>query len=159
MALCLSSSGSVTRLRCVGEGLEQGLDNGFTALMRVVAPALVARDVGVRAVGHERLDIRIGERTGHETGPAKGRDERCARASPDTDVLVFGHSHIPWETTTSTGLRLLNPGSPTDRRPQPWCTYLTATAADGGLRDVRLHRQPRPDGSTFAQAQGQGRPC
>ncbi|WP_283604794.1 metallophosphoesterase family protein, partial [Mycolicibacterium poriferae] len=55
----------------------------------------------------------------HETGAATGREARMARAYPDTDVLVFGHSHIPWDTTTKTGLRLLNPGSPTDRRRQP----------------------------------------
>jgi uncharacterized protein len=51
---------------------------------------------------------------------------------------VFGHSHIPWDTTTSTGLRLLNPGSPTDRRREPQCTYMTATVSDGQLRDVQL---------------------
>jgi putative phosphoesterase len=78
----------------------------------------------------------------HETGPAAGRETRCATAYPDTDVLVFGHSHIPWDTTAPGGLRLLNPGSPTDRRRQPHCTYLTATAADGELRDVALHRLP-----------------
>ncbi|WP_028654982.1 metallophosphoesterase family protein [Nocardioides sp. J54] len=78
----------------------------------------------------------------HETGQAKGREERMSAEYPDLDVLVFGHSHIPWDTVTSTGLRLLNPGSPTDRRCQPHCTYLTATAADGGLRDVVLHRLP-----------------
>ena len=78
----------------------------------------------------------------HETGPAKGREERCAAAYPDDDVLVFGHSHIPWDTTAPTGLRLLNPGSPTDRRRQPHCTYMTAVAADGVLRDVELHRLP-----------------
>jgi putative phosphoesterase len=75
----------------------------------------------------------------HETGAAQGREARMAAAYPDTDVLVFGHSHIPWDTTTVTGLRLLNPGSPTDRRRQPVATYLTATAADGRLRDVVLH--------------------
>jgi uncharacterized protein len=75
----------------------------------------------------------------HETGAAAGREQRCAAAFPDVDVLVFGHSHIPWDTTTATGLRLLNPGSPTDRRRQPVCTYLTATAADGRLSDVVLH--------------------
>ncbi|GAB3618197.1 YfcE family phosphodiesterase [Okibacterium endophyticum] len=75
----------------------------------------------------------------HETGPAAGREARCdAQFSADTDVLVFGHSHIPWDTTTSSGLRLLNPGSPTDRRRQPTCTYMTATAEDGKLRDLRL---------------------
>ncbi|HEY6931867.1 MAG TPA: metallophosphoesterase [Marmoricola sp.] len=75
----------------------------------------------------------------HETGPAKGREQRCADRFADTDVLVFGHSHIPWDSTAPTGLRLLNPGSPTDRRRQPHCTYLTAVAADGRLTDVTLH--------------------
>jgi uncharacterized protein len=75
----------------------------------------------------------------HETGSAKGREQRCSAAYPDLDVLVFGHSHIPWDTTTHTGLRLLNPGSPTDRRRQPRATYLTAIVVDGRLDDVRLH--------------------
>lgn len=79
----------------------------------------------------------------HETGASTGRDARMAAAYPDSDVLVFGHSHIPWDTTTETGLRLLNPGSPTDRRRQPHCTYMTATAQDGALRDVELHRLER----------------
>ncbi|MFK4118749.1 metallophosphoesterase family protein [Streptomyces longwoodensis] len=78
----------------------------------------------------------------HETGPAQGREARCAARFPDLDVLVFGHSHIPWDTTASTGLRLLNPGSPTDRRRQPHCTYLTAAVTDGRLTDVVLHRLP-----------------
>ncbi len=81
----------------------------------------------------------------HETGAAAGREARMSRLYPDTDVLVFGHSHIPWDTTSATGLRLLNPGSPTDRRRQPHCTYMTATADDGTLADVQLHRlPPRP---------------
>lgn len=75
----------------------------------------------------------------HETGGKEGRERRCAAAYPDVDVLVFGHSHIPWDTTADTGLRLLNPGSPTDRRRQPHCTYLTAVADGGELRDVELH--------------------
>ncbi|GAA5217149.1 MULTISPECIES: metallophosphoesterase [Streptomyces] len=79
----------------------------------------------------------------HETGAAQGRERRCADRYPDLDVLVFGHSHIPWDTTTDTGLRLLNPGSPTDRRRQPYCTYMTAEVADGRLADVELHRLPR----------------
>nr|WP_227466907.1 metallophosphoesterase [Nocardioides lijunqiniae] len=78
----------------------------------------------------------------HETGDAKGRETRCAATYPDDDVLVFGHSHIPWDTTTATGLRLLNPGSPTDRRRQPHCTYMTAVATGGRLEDVTLHRLP-----------------
>lgn len=76
----------------------------------------------------------------HETGGSAGRDARMARLYPDTDVLVFGHSHIPWDTTAATGLRLLNPGSPTDRRRQPHCTYMTASIAAGQLCEVVLHR-------------------
>jgi uncharacterized protein len=78
----------------------------------------------------------------HETGDRKGREQRCAARFPDTDVLVFGHSHIPWDTTAPGGLRLLNPGSPTDRRRQPHGTYVTAVAADGVLRDVTFHAVP-----------------
>ena len=78
----------------------------------------------------------------HETGPARGREARCAQRFPDADVLVFGHSHIPWDTVTETGLRLLNPGSPTDRRRQPACTYLTAVARRGSLQEVTLHPLP-----------------
>jgi len=76
----------------------------------------------------------------HETGGAAGRESRMSRRYPDTDVLVFGHSHIPWDTTTTTGLRLLNPGSPTDRRRQPFCTYMTGRVEGGALADVVLHR-------------------
>lgn len=97
----------------------------------------------LRARLPERADVTLaGVRFSviHETGGSAGRDARMSRLYPDTDVLVFGHSHIPWDTTTATGLRLLNPGSPTDRRRQPHCTYMTATVADGTLSDVTLHR-------------------
>jgi len=76
----------------------------------------------------------------HETGAASGRELRMSRRYPDSDVLVFGHSHIPWDTTTKTGLRLLNPGSPTDRRRQPFCSYMTAEAENAALTHVVLHR-------------------
>ena len=75
----------------------------------------------------------------HETGQARGREERCSVRFDDLDVLVFGHSHIPWDTTTQSGLRLLNPGSPTDRRRQPHCTYMTVTVDAGRLGEVTLH--------------------
>ena len=74
----------------------------------------------------------------HETGARTGRETRVDRAFPDTDVVVFGHSHIPWDTVTPTGVRLLNPGSPTDRRRQPTATYLTARVRRGKLTDVEL---------------------
>ncbi|WP_225829750.1 metallophosphoesterase [Streptomyces sp. NK08204] len=101
-------------------------------------PALRAR---LPEVAYAELDgLRFG--VVHETGPAQGREARCAARFPDLDVLVFGHSHIPWDTTAPGGLRLLNPGSPTDRRSQPHCTYLTATLDHGTLDEVVLHRLP-----------------
>ncbi len=85
----------------------------------------------------------------HETGAAAGRERRADRDHPETDLLVFGHSHVPWDTVTPGGLRLLNPGSPTDRRRQPVCTCLTLTLDGGEVRDVVLHpvsRDPVPRG-------------
>jgi uncharacterized protein len=79
----------------------------------------------------------------HETGSAGGRERRCDAAFPDVDLLCFGHSHIPWDSTTPGGLRLLNPGSPTDRRRQPDCTYLTFELDAGAVGDVQLHCLPR----------------
>jgi putative phosphoesterase len=98
-------------------------------------PELRARLPEVARVTLDGLSVAVV----HETGPAKGREERCATAYPGVDLLVFGHSHIPWDTTGPGGLRLLNPGSPTDRRRQPYCTYQTATITAGRLEQVALH--------------------
>lgn len=98
-------------------------------------PLLRARLPEVARVTLDGLSVAVV----HETGQAKGRDERCERAYPDVDLLVFGHSHIPWDTTSPRGLRLLNPGSPTDRRSQPYCTYQTAVIESGRLAEVALH--------------------
>ncbi|WP_122260841.1 YfcE family phosphodiesterase [Ornithinimicrobium cerasi] len=93
----------------------------------------------------------------HETGGKAGREERARAAYPDLDVLVFGHSHIPWDTEHD-GLRLLNPGWPTDRRRQPRCTYLTLSVLDGVLDDVRLHRLPPRTGAPARRAPRVPRP-
>lgn len=105
-------------------------------------PALRARLPAVARVELDGLRVAVT----HETGPAGGRERRCAAQFPETDVLVFGHSHIPWDTVAPSGLRLLNPGSPTDRRRQPYATYLTAEVRDGVLAEVQLHELPRRPG-------------
>jgi putative phosphoesterase len=97
-------------------------------------PALRAR---LPEVAHATLDgVRVA--VVHETGAAAGRERRADLAHPGVDLLVFGHSHIPWDTTTPGGMRLLNPGSPTDRRRQPAGTFMTVDLADGAVHDVRL---------------------
>ena len=73
----------------------------------------------------------------HETGQSKGRETRADAAFPGVDVLIFGHSHIPWDTVSPAGMRLLNPGSPTDRRRQPHCTMMLADVSGGDI-DVEL---------------------
>ena len=77
----------------------------------------------------------------HETGPARHREERMDAQFPDTDLLIFGHSHIPWDSTAPSGMRLLNPGSPTDRRRQPFCTYMRLDL-DGKSITPDLRRLP-----------------
>ncbi|WP_153393650.1 metallophosphoesterase family protein [Ornithinicoccus halotolerans] len=88
----------------------------------------------------ELAGLRVG--VVHETGQKQGRERRMRAAFPDLDLLVFGHSHIPWDSEYE-GLRLLNPGSPTDRRRQPACTYLTLRLQEGRVEDLVLHRLPR----------------
>lgn len=73
----------------------------------------------------------------HETGQKARREERMDEVFPGVDLLVFGHSHIPWDTVAPSGMRLLNPGSPTDRRRQPVCTMMTVTI-DGERVDNTL---------------------
>lgn len=74
----------------------------------------------------------------HETGDARTRERRMDAAFGDVRLLIFGHSHIPWDTTTPGGLRLLNPGSPTDRRRQPHHTFMTVVIDGTDVRDVTL---------------------
>lgn len=97
-------------------------------------PALRARLPEVADVEVEGLRLAVV----HETGQAAGREARMDAAFPNSDVLVFGHSHIPWDAVSPAGMRLLNPGSPTDRRRQPLGTFMAAVADDGDLVDVRL---------------------
>jgi uncharacterized protein len=54
----------------------------------------------------------------HDSGAAAGRMARLRRRFPHADLVVFGHSHIPLDDA-GPGLRIFNPGSPTDRRRQP----------------------------------------
>lgn len=75
----------------------------------------------------------------HETGQAAGRERRMDAAFPDVDLLVFGHSHIPWDQPGLDGQLLFNPGSPTERRAQPHHTLGTLELADGEVVSHAVH--------------------
>ncbi|PYC76063.1 YfcE family phosphodiesterase [Micromonospora arborensis] len=129
-----------------GDWVDEALLDAMTARSRRLigvygnndGPALRARLPEVARVELGGLRVAVV----HETGARTGREKRCAERFPDVDLLVFGHSHIPWDTEAPGGLRLLNPGSPTDRRSQPHATYLTTEVRAGRLSKVELHRIP-----------------
>jgi hypothetical protein len=73
----------------------------------------------------------------HDSGPSAGRLRRMRRRFPEAGLVVFGHSHIPLDESAD-GLRILNPGSPTDRRRQPHGTIGLLTVADGQLERARI---------------------
>ena len=68
----------------------------------------------------------------HDSGAAAGRLTRLRRRFPSADLVVFGHSHIPLDESAP-GLRIFNPGSPTDRRRQPHGTLGLLQIEDGRL--------------------------
>jgi putative phosphoesterase len=68
----------------------------------------------------------------HDSGPKTGRLARMRRQFPSADLVVFGHSHIPLDESAG-GLRIFNPGSPTDRRRQPHGTIGVLHIADAQL--------------------------
>ena len=73
----------------------------------------------------------------HDSGPAAGRTRRMHRQFPGAALVVFGHSHIPLDVTAD-GVRIFNPGSPTDRRRQPHGTVGVLRVEDGVLTRARL---------------------
>ena len=70
----------------------------------------------------------------HDSGARSGRAARMRRRFPDADLVVFGHSHIPWDEPGIDGQWLLNPGSPTERRRQPHRTMAVIEISDGRFR-------------------------
>ena len=55
----------------------------------------------------------------HDSGLKAGRWERMRKRFPEARVVVFGHSHLPWNEDRG-GLLVFNPGSPTWKRKAPF---------------------------------------
>jgi putative phosphoesterase len=73
----------------------------------------------------------------HDSGPAPGRHARLRRRFPAARLVLFGHSHIPLDQDGD-GVRIFNPGSPTDRRRQPQGTFGLLHIDDGLLLEARI---------------------
>lgn len=109
--------------------------------IRAIGPPVVAvrgnvDSAELRRLLPEREVVRLGDvRLGviHDAGAAKGRLGRMRRAFPDTDAVVFGHSHIPLLETDGR-FQIFNPGSPTDRRRSPQFTMGIARIDGARLR-------------------------
>ena len=78
----------------------------------VVLKLPIKREV---VVGHCRIGIV------HILGDSKSHARLARQEFSDARVVVFGHSHIPWNQDVE-GQLLFNPGSATDRRRQPMCS-------------------------------------
>lgn len=124
-----------------GDVVERGLLDRIRALGVPLHAVLGNNDGSLHGVLPERWEGTVaGVRIGmvHDTGGRAGREIRVKRLFPDADVVVFGHSHIPWNAEGVGGQLLLNPGSPTERRSQPSRTIAVLDLADGAVRSAEI---------------------
>lgn len=73
----------------------------------------------------------------HDSGQKQGRLARMRMRFPAAELVIFGHSHIPLDEAAD-GLRIFNPGSPTDRRRQPQGTIGLLEIDSGQLVAARI---------------------
>ncbi len=88
----------------------------------------------------ERLSITLGGlrvAMVHDSGSKTGRAARLRCWFPDAQLVIFGHSHIPFDEQHD-GQRIFNPGSPTDRRRQPYGTMGLITIEATELLEIQL---------------------
>lgn len=115
------------------------MEPGFLEALRAVAPVhavLGNNDGALRGVLPETVEVELGGvRVAmiHDSGPRAGREGRMRRRFPDAGVVVFGHSHVPWNEPGLDGQLLFNPGSPTERRAQPHHTFGLLHLDDGAV--------------------------
>jgi hypothetical protein len=76
----------------------------------------------------------------HDPGARAGRAARLHRRFPDADVVMFGHTHEPCAETGIGRQLLFNPGSPTQRRRQPFHTFGRLELRDGRVVSHSIER-------------------
>ena len=95
----------------------------------------------VRRYGRRKVVLAGGLRIGmvHGDGPggttlSRARDAFAAEA---LDVILFGHSHVPYCERYG-GVWVVNPGSPTDKRRQPRFSFAVLEVTAPGALEARL---------------------
>lgn len=78
----------------------------------------------------------------HQSGPASGRKARLRRWFPEADLVVFGHSHLPWHEISERpsdhhSQHHVNPGSAILRRRAPRCTVAQVLLVGGLVARVQ----------------------
>lgn len=73
----------------------------------------------------------------HDSGPREGRGRRMRRLFPGADLVVYGHSHTPFDGSDA-DVRLFNPGSAADPRREPVATYGVLDIEAGRLVGSRI---------------------
>ncbi|TDF99623.1 metallophosphoesterase family protein [Paenibacillus piri] len=107
------------------------MDEEVVALFEQIAPVdgIAGNNDGVDIIerfGRCKVLHLAGYRIGlvHGDGGRKSTLERAIDvfSGMNVDIIIFGHSHIPYKGTHN-GVLLFNPGSPTDKRRQPHYSY------------------------------------
>lgn len=120
------------------------LDEGVLKALGEVAPVhavLGNNDTSLVGVLPVRRVVELGGvRIGmvHDSGPSAGRGARMRRLFPDVEVVVFGHSHTPCNEVGDPAQLLFNPGSPTQRRAQPFHTLGELQINEGVITEHRI---------------------
>jgi uncharacterized protein len=107
-----SSVASLEALRALGPPVETVYGNVDEPALRATLPQEMVVDAG---------EVRIG--LVHIAGPRVGREERLVQRFPTCAAVVYGHTHLP-QVELHSGVWILNPGSPTERRRAPARTML-----------------------------------
>jgi putative phosphoesterase len=97
----------------------------------------------------------------HDSGAATGRRARLRRWFPHADVVVFGHSHLPWyevDVRDGHAQHHLNPGSAMQRRRAPTCTVAHLLIDGGAVASIRhvAVGETRPDQATISARTSSG---
>lgn len=115
------SVASLTEIRALGPPVEAVYGNADEPALRETLPKELVVDAGGARIGLV-----------HIPGPRAGREERLSARFPGCAAVVYGHTHVP-QAEVHSGVWILNPGSPTERRRSQQHTMLELRIEGGTI--------------------------